>query len=313
MSVSVLTIASGRAEHLANVIEGLCRQTLLPDELMIGVMQDALYDLPETPFPVHQVHITGSELPLAAARNAVANGAIGDQLIFLDVDCIPAETLVADYAAVLTPGSGVFMGEVGYLPKGATEGARNDAKFETLAIRHGDRQGPPPQGVRLCNDYRCFWSLNFAMHRADWIASGGFDERFVGYGGEDTDFGRMLDEVDVRIWWLKGAKVYHQFHPHFMPPIHHVGSVIRNAELFGQKWGYRTMEHWLSAFRMMGLIEETPKGMRVVRALTDDDLALCRQQDNMPYASTRRVLDHLRGREARCEMAKLAAPVHAAE
>ncbi|RYH00767.1 glycosyltransferase [Salipiger sp. IMCC34102] len=312
MTVSVLTLAAGRAEHLANVVTGLCRQTQRPDELVIGVMQADPYDLPDTPFPVRQIHVTGPELPLAAARNAVARTATGDKLIFVDVDCIPAPSLVADYAARLEPGAGLFMGEVGYLPQGATQGDWDEASFEAVSVRHGDRQGPPPEGVRFCNDYRCFWSLNFAMHRDDWTASGGFDERYVGYGGEDTDFGKTIDEAGLKIWWLKGAKVHHQYHPHFMPPIHHVPSVVRNAELFKEKWGYRTMEHWLHAFKMMGLIEDTPEGIRILREPNEADLALCRQEGNMPYASTRRVLDYLNGRAARCEMAKLSPPVAAA-
>ncbi|WP_237763612.1 glycosyltransferase family 2 protein, partial [Falsirhodobacter sp. alg1] len=76
---------------------------------------------------------------------------------------------------------------------------------------------------------------------------GGFDERFTGYGGEDTDFGKTLSMAGQRIGWIAGAKVYHQYHPHHMPPVHHLHSVVRNAELFAEKWGYRTMEHWLYA------------------------------------------------------------------
>mgnify|MGYP000539517891 CR=1 FL=1 len=74
-TVSALTLARGRAAHLRNVILGLTRQTRQPDELMIGVMQDTLYDdLPQTDFPIRQVQIMGRELPLSRARNTVSAG-----------------------------------------------------------------------------------------------------------------------------------------------------------------------------------------------------------------------------------------------
>jgi hypothetical protein len=300
--IAALTIASGRAEHLRNLVAGFEAQTVRPDELIIGVMQEALYtDLPETSFPLRQIRVTGEELPLAKARNAVAEAAQADLLVFADVDCIPHPNLIFDYLGHHARRAGLLMGEVGYLPGGATEGGLDFKRFEALAVRHSDRQAPPAEGLRRCEDYRCFWSLNFAIDRASWQASGGFDERYVGYGGEDTDFGRLLDERGIPIFWVKGAKVYHQYHPHCMPPIHQIASVVRNAELFAEKWGHRTMEHWLYAFRLMGLIENTASGIRILRAPSEEDFALCTQTSDRPYANTRRVIDILDNRAAMAE------------
>lgn len=297
--ISVLTICAGRRTHLENVIRGLARQSHQPAELVIGVMQEDLYDdLPDTAFPIRQVRVPpkGGALPLARARNAVAEAARGDLLIFLDVDCIPHHALVADYAAASKDARGLFMGEVLYLPAGATDNGLDETRFDTVAQQHSERRGPPETGLDPCRDYRCFWSLNFALHAADWAASGGFDERFTGYGGEDTDFGRSLDARDIPIWWTAGARVYHQYHPHCMPPIHHVASVVHNAEVFADKWGHRTMEHWLRAFRLMGLIREGAQGLEVVRQPTEEEFALCRQQEHQPFASSATILDQLEQR-----------------
>ncbi|RVT81750.1 glycosyl transferase [Rhodobacteraceae bacterium CCMM004] len=294
--VSVLTIAKGRAAHLANVVRGLAKQTVPPREMVVGVMQDAPYgDLPPAPFPVRQVQVTGAALPLAAARNAAALAAVADMLMFVDVDCIPDPRFVADYTARMAGRRGLFMGEVMYLPGGATDAGLDWDRFAQVAVRHSDRQGPPAEGVARCEDYRCFWSLNFAMSRDDWTAAGGFDERYVGYGGEDTDFGRTLDARGLPIWWVAGARVYHQYHPHAMPPVHHIASVVRNADLFAEKWGHRTMEHWLYAFQLMGLIEKRRGEIVILREPDDRDMDLCRQQAHQPYANTRRVLDMLQG------------------
>lgn len=297
---SVLTLARGRDAHLRNVVLGLTRQSHPPAELVIGVMQEAAYaDLPQAPFPIRQIHVVADALPLARARNAVAAAAKGDILVFLDVDCIPHPGLVGDYARLTRRGDGLTMGEVLYLPAGATGPGWTCAAFDAVAVRHSDRQGPPEADRGSCGDYRCFWSLSFAMHRDDWAASGGFDERFEGYGGEDTDFGRTLQARGIPIWWVRGARAYHQHHAHCMPPIHHIPSILRNTEIFAAKWGHRTMEHWLHGFRMMGLIENCRSGLRILRQPGPEDFALCAQRSDMPYAATGPVIRLLEDRARR--------------
>jgi hypothetical protein len=82
-----------------------------------------------------------------------------------------------------------------------------------------------------------------------------------------------------------------------MPPIHHMDSVLRNAEIFREKWGYRTMEHWLYAFELMGLIRKDgdypDETVTVLRRPNAVDETLCRQQSHMPYANTTRVIRYL--------------------
>ncbi len=295
---SIVTIARHREGHLANVVEGLKRQSTPPAELIVGLMQDEPYTLPDTDFPIRQIHIAdGSSLPLARARNTVGKAARHEVIAFVDVDCIPGPTLVEDYAREVRAGQGVMMGEVLYLPEGANDPGWTYGTFDAVAQKHCDRQGPPAEARETCTDYRCFWSLNFAVHREDWARSGGFDEGYTGYGGEDTDFGRTLVERDIPIWWVRGARVYHQFHTHAMPPVHHVASVIRNTNRFAEKWGHRTMEHWLYAFREMGLIADGPDGLEILRQPGEAEYALCRQEGDMPYASTNRVLKILEERK----------------
>ena len=298
-TVSVVTLAKGRPAHLRNVLLGLERQTQPPAEFIVAVMQDAPYDLPETGFPIRQILVPGRDLPLAAARNRGVAAASGDDIVVLDVDCIPGPDLVADYARALGELDGLLMGEVLHLPERATLGAWDDASLDAVAERHSDRRGPPASGIEICQDYRCFWSLNFAIRRSTFEATGGFDERYVGYGGEDTDFGKLLDQRGIPIAWMKGARAYHQYHPHHMPPVHHLDSVVRNAELFESKWGYRTMGHWLYAFRVMGLIDDTPdQPIRILRRPDEADLTLTGQQGHQPYTNSASVIRAIEAREA---------------
>ncbi len=290
-TVSVVTLAKGRPDHLRNVVLGLNRQAQAPTELVVAVMQNEAYELPAASFPVRQIMIAGDDLPLASARNAAMQATTGRSIVFLDMDCIPSPTLVADYACGLGELDGLLMGEVQYLPGGATHDGWGCDDFAAVAVRHSDRRGPPPQGIEHCNDYRCFWSLNFAMRRSTFLAAGGFDERYLGYGGEDTDFGKTLDRNGVPIAWMKGGLAYHQYHRHHMPPVHHLNSVVRNAQLFEAKWGYRTMGHWLHAFRLMGLIDDAPgRPIRILRRPDAADLALTEQPGHQPYSNTTSVI-----------------------
>ncbi len=310
MTVSVLTIVYGRRAHLINLIEGLSRQSVVPHELIIAVMHEHPFEgLPETPFPVHQLLIPDQTLPLGRARNAAAAKASGTGLIFLDVDCIPGPTLVEDYSRFLAAVDGLVMGEVLYLPANAVEDHWSYEALDVIGEKHCDRRGPPAKiDLEICNDYRCFWSLNFAMRTTTYAAIGGFDERYTGYGGEDTDFGRCVEAAGVPIYWCRGARAYHQHHRHHMPPVHHLHSVLANSRAFRDKWGHFTMEHWLYAFELMGLIENTGDDYRILREPDEDDLALTKQYGGQPYASSAWVVRDLKARVA----AEQAAPPQAA-
>jgi hypothetical protein len=138
------------------------------------------------------------------------------------------------------------------------------------------------------------------MRNACFRRVGGFDERYLGYGGEDTDFAKSFTTLGVPLGWTKGARAYHQYHPHHMPPVHHLRSIVRNAQLFEAKWGYRTMGHWLHAFRLMRLIDDTRPGdpIRILREPDAEDLALTSQQSHQPYVNTMSIIRALEARES---------------
>lgn len=296
MTLSICTLGQGRDAHLRNLVEGLRRQTMMPRELIIGVLQDRPYDLSPTPFPVHQIVLGSGSLGLAHARNAAARAASDDRIAFLDIDCIPSPDLVADYDDRLGDSDAIVMGEVLYLPAGATQAGIDFERFAELGEKHSERAGPPDTALGACSDYRCFWSLNFAMRRDAFLAIGGFDEGYVGYGGEDTDFGRTAFEAGIDLRWCRGALAFHQYHPHHMPPVHHLDSVLANARHFRDKWGHFTMDHWLRAFELMGLIEQRGDDYVRVRAPGAAEFALTAQQSHQPYASSASVLAILEAR-----------------
>ncbi|MGI8946856.1 MAG: glycosyltransferase family 2 protein [Ornithinimicrobium sp.] len=270
----VVTIAQGRHGHLAGQLCGLARQVLQPDVYVAVAMDDpGIADVvvrhaqPNWDVTVASVASSAAGLPLAAARNAGARAAIdagAQTLVFLDVDCIPSPTLVQQYVTVLGRRGGspskadrpvVASGDIGYLPPVPDPLDYWEQDLARLARPHPARPALGVGEVRVAEDLRLFWSLSFALDVSDWDALGGFCEDYVGYGGEDTDFGQRLGAAQGRMLWVGGATAYHQHHPSESPPVQHLDAIVANANRFHQRWGWFPMEGWLERFAAMGLAE----------------------------------------------------------
>ncbi|WP_342166525.1 glycosyltransferase family 2 protein [Methylobacterium sp. SD21] len=277
---SVLTLVRGRAECLRNLMRGLAGQTLRPRELIIAWMQpEPAPDLPDPGCPIRHVIVPGERMPLAAARNRAADAASADLLVFLDVDCIPSPTLVAAYAGAAATARGLLLGEVLYLPPGAS--AHNPATLDRLAQAHPARPAPPASGLRPEPDAGQLWGLSFAVAAADWRAIGGMDEAYDGYGGEETDFAARLAATGLPTYWVGGARAYHQHHPVHVPPLQHFAPILANAARFHARHGRWCMTYWLGQFRDAGLIawDEDAPAIRPIRPPTEAEIAAALRPD----------------------------------
>jgi GT2 family glycosyltransferase len=251
---AVITIVAGRYEHLVrqraafapgthHVVvamgdgeEARCRALLCDAADVIGV--DG----------------TPQGLPLARARNAGARHALAagaELLVFLDVDCIPGPRLLSRYAAAAGEGA-LLCGPVAYLPP-APPGGYPDTGLDALADAHPARPVPPEDRVLEGGDHTLFWTLSFAVTSATWERVGEFWEEYVGYGGEDTDYGQLARRAGVALHWVGGAWAYHQHHPTDSPPVQHLEDILRNGAIFHRRWGWWPMEGWLTAFAERGL------------------------------------------------------------
>lgn len=255
-SIATVTIAHGRRRHLLNQGRTLQQGTRVPDHRVVVAMDDPALEAPGA----HVVHL-GREhdgLPLAAARNlgAVRARELGaDVLVFLDVDCLAGPRLVEDYqAAVIDEPEVVWSGPVTYLLPPSPLGYDLSA-LERVDDPHPGRPAPEP-GQRIPNlRPDLFWSLSFALSEDTWSRIGGFCEDYVGYGGEDTDFGRLVVAQGSRHGWVGGARAYHQHHDVESPPVRHLDAILRNAAIFHRRWGEWPMTTWLQGFADLGLVE----------------------------------------------------------
>jgi N-acetylglucosaminyl-diphospho-decaprenol L-rhamnosyltransferase len=267
--VAVVTIVHGRHDHLRRQRVSLDRGSRVPGHHVVVVMGDPELErvlereLQASPrLSVVALEARAGRLPLAAARNAGAQHALdlgAEVLVFLDVDCLAGPDLVVGYEEAVAAGPRVvWSGPVTYLPPGLDVRALDRPWL--LDNPHPARPAPAPGERELGGDPRLFWSLSFAMSAEAWAAVGGFHEAYVGYGGEDTDFGLQVAASGLSLGWVGDARAYHQHHPVQDPPVEHLDDILRNGRVFEQRWGHWPMEGWLRRFEAMGLVRQVDGG-----------------------------------------------------
>lgn len=266
MSIAVVTIAHERHQHLARQQKSLSRGTGLPDHWVLVSMSDPALDCWRVvdgvepcvvPLPVDP-----TALPLAAARNRGAQAALdlgADVLVFLDADCLAGPDLVAGYErAVRVDPTTIWSGPVTYLPEGL--GERELMRPWLLDRPHAARPAPAPGSLVHGAKPDLFWSLSFAMSAGAWRRSGGFEESYVGYGAEDTDFAHQASARGLGLGWVGDSRAYHQHHPTSDPPVQHLDDLLRNGALFAERWGRWPMDGWFEAMQTLGLVVRRGEG-----------------------------------------------------
>lgn len=254
MTVAVVTLCSeSRLGHLENQLASL-DGSATPIVVWLGADEPPPLEASTTWVPPG---VNG--LRLAAARNGGGRSALeagASVIVFLDADCVAGPGLVDGYraAAARHPGA-ILSGPVTYLPEGHRD---LDATALVAATDPHPARPAPPAGETVAaapDDYRLFWSLSFAMSAEGWASGPRFDERYEGYGGEDTDFAFAARERNIPLLWVGGAHAYHQYHPTQSPPWQHLDDILRNGAVFAERWGSWPMEGWLAAFAEAGAIE----------------------------------------------------------
>lgn len=270
---SILTLVHGRAGHLENMLSGLEAGTERPDEVVIVHMNEHAIARRSRHFRIVTREIFTCELlPLAAARNCAAAAASNENLIFLDVDCIPSSELVREYQSeLLRCPAALHQGEVRYLPEHIDARTAAVGELEKVALYH-----PLHEYRSGCAGvpYDLFWSLNFACKRSAFETIGGFDTQYHGYGGEDTDFSYRAKQEGLPLM-ASTAVAFHQYHPTYDPPLNHLSDILRNAEVFREKWGVWPMQGWLDAFERLGFIRVHTDRIERKRLPTRDEIDNC--------------------------------------
>ncbi|GAA1929160.1 hypothetical protein GCM10009737_33850 [Nocardioides lentus] len=208
--VSVVVTHYEQPVELARTLAALARQDRRPHEVVVS--DDGSATPPVVPPGVRVVTQPDEGFRAAAARNHGAAAATGDVLAFLDADTAPEPSylrrLVAPLAAHPSPEPDLLV--VGRR-RHTRFAAPPDPADPLAGAAAGELPGPAwlHDGWRATDDLRAADETSFRFVisatlacTADWFARvGGFDESFVGYGGEDWDLAHR--------WWTAGGRLRH--------------------------------------------------------------------------------------------------------
>ena len=182
-------------------------------------------------YPVRHVWQEDLGFRAAAARNLAVRAARGSVFVFIDGDCVPYPDTLEEHAMQCTPGRAVAGGRC-YL------GQRETLEFLTISgLRRLEfsARARRSEGLRLSRLYwknrfyrltrlkaRPKWhTANASVHRTDFEAINGFDERFIGWGYEDEDVARRLRRLGVELWdgcrRTVALHLFHQVHTSHRP------------------------------------------------------------------------------------------------
>lgn len=235
MRIAVIVTTYNRPDALAAVLEGYLAQTDPDFELVVADDGSG----PETRgvveayaaragFPLRHVWQEDAGFRAAAIRNKAIAGTDADYVIFTDGDCIPVPDFVAQHRRLAEPGwflaanrvllAEAFTREVlaGRLPvyrwslvRWLGAWLRRDINRWLPLVRLPDgalrkRGAARWEGVKTCN---------LSAWRADLARVNGLDERYSGWGLEDSDLVIRLLHAGVRRKSARfAAPVFHLWH-----------------------------------------------------------------------------------------------------
>ncbi len=234
--VSVIVSAYQSPEALRLVVRGLCRQTVLPREVIVAddgsapPLDAALRGAcAGAPFEVFHLWQPDEGFRAARSRNNAIHRARGDLLACLDQDTVPHADWLETHLRYAGPrraclarifplsqaesermtsatvDSGEF--EAWRDPRAWKKLKGQQLKYSGYALMRRLRLPFKPTRPSLSSGNICVW-------RADLLAVNGFDEAYVGWGQEDDDLGRRLYMAGVRpVPLLTRAFVTHIWHP----------------------------------------------------------------------------------------------------
>jgi glycosyltransferase involved in cell wall biosynthesis len=235
MKAAVIVTTYNRPDALAAVLEGYVAQRAAAFELLIAddgstdetrsIVQDYAS---HSPFPVRHIWQEDRGFRAGAARNRALAQIAAEYVIFSDGDCVPPPFFVQRHLLLARPGcflagnrillSAHFTREV--LARHLPIHRWSAAQWLAAWVRRDVNRALPlvhlPDGAWRVRDSR-HWegvkTCNFSAWRTDLERANGFDERYSGWGLEDSDLVIRLLHAGIRHKSARfAAPVFHLWH-----------------------------------------------------------------------------------------------------
>lgn len=183
-------------------------------QMMLGIHKIR----PDLPLQYHYLGPPSQEFRAAATRNLGVRAAQGSRLVFADCDTVPA---VGFLDAHLGAPEAVLVGLRRRIAQEAVEDLAlpwaHEGWYQAHVWAEDERTTAEPFRSAYqalpggAEPHIIFWSCNLSMPTEALRAIGGFDEAYVGWGGEDEDLGIRLKAHGLE-FRRTDATVYHLDH-----------------------------------------------------------------------------------------------------
>lgn len=235
LTTTLIITTYNRPDALACVLESVLRQHQLPDEVIIaddGSNEDTaeLIRHYQTRFPVPLLHCWQEDKGFRAARSrnlALAQSKM-DYIVMIDGDMVLAPHFIADHKTVAKRHTFVQGGRVLLTSEKTAQLLANPREKPTLScLSKGldNRLEKRLQAFRLpwlrnllLKKEKSHWhkgirSANMAFFKQDALAINGFNNDFIGWGREDSEFAeRFFNNGGKRTNLKFGGLAYHLHH-----------------------------------------------------------------------------------------------------
>jgi glycosyltransferase involved in cell wall biosynthesis len=235
---SVIIPVYNAVRHLELVLAGFCRQTFTDFELIVAddgsgpEMRRFVEDFTRRSlFQTKYVFQPDEGFRKCRILNAAIRLAATDYLVFSDGDCIPHSRFLAAHWEHREPrsvllGRRVNLGErisAGLTPDKVAAGRLEKLSLEKLAGAITGQGSHWDEGIYLRSDLLrraisrkkpYMLGSTYSLEKSLVEEVNGFNEEFVGYGGEDIEFECRLQLAGARFKWVRHQAIqYHLYHP----------------------------------------------------------------------------------------------------
>ncbi|EGY52566.1 glycosyltransferase family 2 protein [Neisseria shayeganii] len=236
LGVSLIITTYNRPDALEAVLQSVKAQKRLPDEVLVaddgsGEATAELIRRQQTDFPVPLHHIWQPDdgFRLAESRNRALAAARGDYIVMIDGDMVLHPQFIADHVraarkGLFVQGSRVVLTEGKTAELLADPSAYRVLKWyeKGLEKRWEKRLSAcrlPWLSAAVLKKEKTGWfhgirGCNMGFFRSDALAVNGFNNDFVGWGREDSEFvARLFNRGGKRANLKFAAVAYHLYHP----------------------------------------------------------------------------------------------------
>lgn len=235
MNTVVIVTTYNRPDALAAALAGYCAQDTRDFELLVaddgstGDTRTLVADFSRhAPFAIRHVWQEDLGFRAGAARNRALAHTRAEYVVFSDGDCVPPPFFVSRHRALAEPGcflagNRMLLSEAytaAVLRKRAPVHGMSTASWLIAWLRGDVNRALPlitlPDGAfrrRSPQQWEGVKTCNFSAWRADLERVNGFDERYSGWGLEDSDLVIRLLHAGVRHKSARfAAPVFHLWH-----------------------------------------------------------------------------------------------------